>query len=125
MSDADKNTVIEKTMLDQVRRKGKHKLSRKSAAAHDHVNNPNAQAPPRVEQYLAVTEQALRGHREIERGDGKVITFRDGAYATNDSAEAAFLAQQPGVVVEHRKEHGERRGRSFAVPALPWKEKPA
>lgn len=70
--------------------------------------------------FIAYTEDTLRGNRLIETSDkDNPIIFRGGQVATNSADVAKFLEAQPGVVVEAQRRS---KGRSFVVPALPWKK---
>lgn len=106
-------------VLATAKRNVRSKAQAKALAALEHRNDPHAEKPPVKADYMAITEEAHRGERIVERGDGTALAFKDAQYMTNDPVEAKMLAATPGVKVQAM--HAQRRGRvSFVVPALPW-----
>lgn len=93
----------------------KHPITLKAERAKKHVNNPNAEVAPRPAEWLATTENGIRGQHTVERGDGKQIEFKSGQYMTNDAAEASFLAAQDGIKVEHRAAKSKRTRRVYSM----------
>jgi hypothetical protein len=112
---------VDKAKIAELRSKTKSRGFAKALDAAVVENKPVTQEAKA--DYVAITEGGIRGQQTIDRGDGKLIHFKDAAYHTNDPAEAKFLAAHPGITVTQPKKAAAKRGRVFTVPALPWKDK--
>lgn len=114
-----KETLATKAKVAELKKNARTKAQLKSLEAQFHQHRGETQAA--TTEFTAYTENAHRGMRTVERGDGSAIEFKDGMYRTNDAAEAKLLESLGDVTVERTKQAQERHGRMFSVPALPWK----
>lgn len=87
------------------------------------INTGREEIPPPAAEYRCLTDQTLRGFRSVTLDDKTEVQVADGQYWTNDPVVAKELGDKHGFSVE-KSEAMARRGRSFSVPALPWKDYP-